>query len=100
MNNIVSQEVNNTLKIIIQNIEKKEDIKKFLSLLDYAGKNIEINFLNIQTIASEIILALNKIKSHLSIYSNEITLKSYLNQLGFEVKLIKDYNKTKRKILI
>ncbi|RYA23079.1 CheR family methyltransferase [Malaciobacter marinus] len=99
MNNIVSQEVNNTLKIIIQNIEKKEDIKKFLSLLDYAGKNIEINFLNIQTIASEIILALNKIKSHLSIYSNEITLKSYLNQLGFEVKLIKDYNKTKRKNL-
>ncbi|SKB58030.1 CheR family methyltransferase [Malaciobacter marinus] len=99
MINIVSQEVNNTLKIIVQNIEKEEDIKKLLSLLDYEKKSIEINFLNIQTIESEIILALNKIKSHLCIYSNETTLKNYLNQLGFEVKFIRNQNRVKRKKL-
>ncbi|AXH09635.1 hypothetical protein CP960_03130 [Malaciobacter halophilus] len=94
MINIVSQKVDENLKIVVQELEKKEDIKKLQELLNTTNK-VEINFLNIQVICEQIIIALFKIKSNLSIYTNENTLKTYLSNLGFNIKLLKEQNNNK-----
>lgn len=94
MINIVSQKVDDNLKIVVQELEKKEDIKKLQELLNTTNK-VEINFLNIQVICEQIIIALFKIKSNLSIYTNENTLKTYLSNLGFNIKLLKEQNNNK-----
>lgn len=92
--NIVAQEFENKTKIIVEELEKKSQIKEFLDLLN-KDTFFEINFLNIQAIPKEIIVKLNEIKEKISIFTNEATLKSYLMNLGFELQYKDSYSKIK-----
>ena len=88
--NIIAQEQDNITKIIVQELDKKSDIKELLSYLK-DDTNIEINFLNIQIIPKSIIIRLKQIKENVKIFTNESTLKSYLMNLGFELKYHNNY---------
>lgn len=90
--NIISSENKNTLKIIVQNLDNKVDLKKALFLLDYK-MNIEISFLNLQIIPKAIVLKLNEIKNRVKIFTNESILKSYLIHLGFNILYENIYKK-------
>ncbi|RXK00536.1 hypothetical protein CRU98_05085 [Arcobacter sp. CECT 8986] len=90
MKKIVFHKTADILKIIVQEVEKKEQISFLLDLLN-TNELIEINFLNIQCIPDSIVIALQKIKYNLKIITNENTLKSYLMDLGFTVKLVKKH---------
>lgn len=92
--NIVAQEFENKTKIIIEELEKKSQVKEFLDLLN-KDTFFEINFLNIQAIPKEIIVKLNEIKERISIFTNESALKSYLMNLGFDLQYKDSYSKTK-----
>ncbi len=96
--NILAQEHENITKIIVQNLDKKSDIKELLTFLKHDNR-IEVNFLNIQMIPKEIILALTKVKERLTIFTNEATLKSYLMTLGFELTYQSNYKKNQLKTL-
>lgn len=88
--NVIAQEQDNITKIIVQELDKKSDIKNLLSYLK-DDRDIEINFLNIQIIPKEIIIRLKQIKDKVRIFTNESTLKSYLMNLGFELKYHNSY---------
>lgn len=96
--NIVSHDQDNIRKIIVQELEKKGDINDLLSSLK-TENFIEINFLNIQTIPKEIIIELKRIRNKIQIFTNESTLKSYLMNLGFELKYHNNYLENKVKTL-
>lgn len=94
--NVISHEKDNTLKIIVQELEKRKDINEALELLEYKN-SIEISFLNIQSLPKEIILKLKEINKRVKIYINEVTLKTYLMNLNFQVTYLENYkNSTKR----
>ena len=80
--NIISHTQDNTLKIVIQNLDNKIDVKNLLELLE-SNQNIEISFFNIQILPKEIVIKLNKIKDKVSIFTDEHTLKTYLMNLNF-----------------
>ncbi|RXJ86544.1 CheR family methyltransferase [Arcobacter sp. CECT 8985] len=88
MKKIVFYENKENLKIVVQEIEKQNDISLLLKLLN-SKKFVEINFLGVQCIPISIIIALKNIKYKTKIITNENTLKTYLINLGFTVKLVK-----------
>ncbi|AXX92317.1 hypothetical protein CPU12_08875 [Malaciobacter molluscorum LMG 25693] len=94
MKKLIFHKSANVLKIIVQEVER-DQISFLLNLLN-TNELVEINFLNIQCIPDSIVIALQKIKYNLKIITNENTLKSYLIDLGFTVKLLqKHVNKIK-----
>ena len=90
--NILASTQDNITKIIVQELERKDDIKKLLEVLNSKG-TIEVNFLNIQIIPKEIVLKLHAIKNRLKIFTNEPTLKGYLMNLGFTLIYQNSYDK-------
>lgn len=88
--NIIAHEQEGIRKIIVQDLDKKSSIKDLLSYLTVDTK-IEINFLNIQIIPRSIVLKLQEIKENVTIFTNESTLKSYLMNLGFDLKYHNNY---------
>mgnify|MGYP000011730999 CR=1 FL=1 len=88
--NIIAHEQEGVRKIIVQDLDKKSSIKDLLSYLSVDTK-IEINFLNIQIIPRSIVLKLQEIKENVTIFTNESTLKSYLMNLGFDLKYHNNY---------
>lgn len=96
--NIIAQEDNGVTKIIVQNLEKKEDIKILIEHIKNSTL-LEINFLNIQIIPKEVILKLHKSKDKITIYTNESTLKTYLMNLGFDLTYYNRYSNAKLKTL-
>lgn len=95
--NLISHIKNNTLKIVVQELEKKEDIKKLLELLEYE-RFIEISFLNIQSLPKEIIIKLSEIKDKIKVFTNEATLRTYLMNLNFDLSYIENYKSTKKNL--
>lgn len=89
--NVIVQELENLTKIIVQELEKKSDIKKLLESLNSSKEQIEISFLNIEIIPKQIILKLEEIKQRVQIFTNEASLKSYLMNLGFDLKYQNNY---------
>lgn len=96
--NIIAHEQDNITKIIVQDLQKKSDIKDFISYLK-TDNFLEINFLNVQIIPKEVILTLKKIIKRVRIFTNEATLKTYLMNLGFELKYHNNYLENKMKTL-
>ena len=96
--NVITQENEKLITIIVQELEKKKDIKQFLDCLK-TNKSLEINFLNIQTIPKDIVIELNKIKKRIKIFTNESTLKGYLMNLGFDLTYLNSYDDKKPKTL-
>lgn len=92
MKNIISHKVDNIFKIVVQEVEKKENILLILELLNKDEEYFEVSFLNVQSLPKEIIISLNNIKNKLTIFTNETTLKAYLMNLGFELKFITNQN--------
>ena len=85
-------------KIIVQSLEKKSDIQQLLTALK-SDKFLEISFLNLQIIPKSIVIALNKIKKRISLFTNEATLKGYLMNLGFDLNYQNSYRNKKLKTL-
>ena len=94
---IVIYEDSNKIKIVVEKLHRKEDISKLLSILKKETL-FEISFLNIQFLPKEIILQLAKIKDRVFIFTNEITLKNYLVDLGFTLQF-KDHYEDKNQNL-
>ena len=93
--NMITQELENKTKIIVEDLDKKYQIDELLNILD-SDSFFEINFLNIQSLPKEVILKLYEKKEQISIFTNESTLKSYLMNLGFELQYKDNYlNKIK-----
>lgn len=95
---IVFNKVENTTKIIVENLEEPKYVFDLLDLLEDDLSFFEISFLNIQTIPKEIVIKLNEVKDRLDIFTNESTLKSYLMNLGFEIHFENVYEKKKKEL--
>lgn len=95
MNSIVCQKIGDVTKVMIQSLDKKSDIGELIKILQ-SDEKFELNFLNIQYLSKKIILRLYELKDNIKIYTNENVLKTYLNNLGFDITLKDKYsNKTK-----
>lgn len=88
--NIVSHKTNNCIKIIVENLENKKDVATLLTLLE-EDTFFEINFLNIQSLPSQVIFKLDGKKEKIEIFTNETILKSYLMNLGFKLHFNNEY---------
>ena len=81
---IVSHTQDNILKIVVENLDNKIDIKNLLELLE-SNQIIEISFFNIQILPKVIVIKLNEIKNRISIFTDEHILKTYLMNLNFKL---------------
>lgn len=92
---IILYKSNNHLKVVVEDLDKREDVIELLDILD-SNNEIEINFLNIKSIPKEIILKLNEKKKHIKLFTNEAVLKQYLMNLGFELEFLNKYKSHKK----
>lgn len=90
---IIYNKIDNTTKIIVENIEKQSHIDELVDILCDKNSLFEINFINIQAIPKDVVIKLNEIKNRVKIFTNEATLKSYLMNLGFELQYENAYEK-------
>jgi len=93
--NLIANQTDEKIKIIVDSLLKEEDLQNILNLLD-EPLPIEINFLNIQSLPYIIILKLEEKKDSISIFTNELTLKNYLLNLGFRVTFNNGYLSQKK----
>lgn len=92
---IILYQSNNHLKVVVEDLDNREDVIELLSILD-SNDSIEINFLNIKSIPKEVILKLNEKKKNLKLFTNEAVLKQYLMNLGFELEFQNRYKGHKK----
>lgn len=95
--NIIAHEQDNILKIIVQKIEKK-DLKELENYIKKDYIKIEISFLNIQIIPKSLVLLLKEHIHKIDIFTNELTLKTYLINLGFTLTFKDNYNSKPKKL--
>ena len=93
---ILVQEKEEIIKVIVETLENKIEIDKLLDILDNI-KKIEISFLNIKILPKEVVLKLQNYKSNIQIFTNELVLKSYLMNLGFNLSFTDSYKNQKTK---
>lgn len=95
--NIIAHEQDDILKIIVQKIEKK-DLKELENYIKKDYIKIEISFLNIQIIPKNLVLLLKENIHKIDIFTNELTLKTYLINLGFTLTFKDNYNNKPKKL--
>ncbi|MGA1939250.1 CheR family methyltransferase [Arcobacter sp. YIC-310] len=95
--NIIAHEQDDILKIIVQKIEKK-DLKELENYIKKDYIKIEISFLNIQIIPKSLVLLLKEHIHKIDIFTNELTLKTYLINLGFTLNFKDNYNNKPKKL--
>lgn len=95
--NIIAHEQDDILKIIVQKIEKK-DLKELENYIKKDYIKIEISFLNIQIIPKSLVLLLKENIHKIDIFTNELTLKTYLINLGFTLTFKDNYNNKPKKL--
>lgn len=95
--NIIAHEQDDILKIIVQKIEKK-DLKELENYIKKDYIKIEISFLNIQIIPKSLVLLLKEHIHKIDIFTNELTLKTYLINLGFTLTFKDNYNNKPKKL--
>lgn len=89
--NMIVHELEDKIKVIIEELEKNSQIEEFLELLN-KDSFFEINFLNLQAIPKSVVLKLHEIKNKITIFTNEAVLKNYLMNLGFELNYKDNYS--------
>ncbi len=96
--NLVIQQKDNILKILVQKLTTKKEVKELLDSLNSPTSKIEVSFIDITYLQKEVILRLFEVKDRLKIYVNQESLKNYLLNLGFELEYENKYKEKEKKL--
>ncbi len=82
---IVISKLKNLTKVLVQKSMSAKDVEIFLKATKYNDISYEINFMNIMVIPLKIIKRVYKIRNNSILFTNEISLRHYLQDFNIEI---------------